>query len=60
MNVEAVSAVFAEDAIFSPYMSFAPRLKPGIERVFPAIYHFDGSARPQTVTPTAGRASPEP
>ena len=53
MNMEAVPYVFEDTGIYSPYMSFAPRLKPGIEKQFPSIYHYDGSARPQTVIHSA-------
>ena len=37
----------------SPFMSFAPRLAPGAAEALPAVHHFDGTARPQTVTPPA-------
>ena len=33
----------------SPYMTFAPRLRPEAARALPAIAHFDGTARPQIV-----------
>jgi carbamoyltransferase len=56
MNVDAVPEIFEEKDVFSPYMQFAPKLKQGIEKIYPAIYHYDGSARPQTVVP---RANPE-
>ena len=35
----------------SPYMSFAATLTPWCIEKYPAIAHFDGTARPQTVTP---------
>lgn len=41
----------------APYMSFAPKLKRGVEKQYPAIAHYDGSARPQTVTREAGQAA---
>ena len=47
MNVDAVPEIFEEKDVFSPYMQFAPKLKQGIEKIYPAIYHYDGSARPQ-------------
>jgi carbamoyltransferase len=34
----------------SPFMSFAPRLRPEMRTRAPAVWHFDGTARPQTVT----------
>ena len=40
--------VFAED-VDSPHMSFAPRLRPEMRDAAPAIWHADGTARPQTV-----------
>ena len=46
---EAVDALF-EQRVWSPFMSFAPRLRPGIAEALPAIAHFDGTARCQTVT----------
>ena len=36
--------------LHSPFMSFAPRLKPEAAAALPAITHFDGTARPQTVS----------
>lgn len=39
----------------SPYMSFAPALTPEASAALPGISHFDGTARPQTVS-----ASDEP
>eukprot|EP00668_Euglena_longa_P031923 GGOE01041195.1.p1 GENE.GGOE01041195.1~~GGOE01041195.1.p1 ORF type:complete len:586 (-),score=223.84 GGOE01041195.1:315-2024(-) len=50
MNAEAVPVLFEDDTVVSPYMSFAPKLKPGADKQYPAIAHYDGSARPQTVT----------
>ncbi len=35
---------------YSPYMSFAPRLRPEMKTLIPAVWHYDGTARPQTVT----------
>lgn len=35
----------------SPYMSFAPPLTEEARRLFPAIAHYDGTARLQTVSP---------
>ena len=37
-------------AVWSPYMSVAARFKPHFAKRFPAITHFDGTARLQTVT----------
>jgi carbamoyltransferase len=34
-------------------MGFAPRLNPEVEDMFPAVWHFDGTARPQVVTPSS-------
>ena len=34
----------------SPYMSFAPTLTEAASAALPAIVHFDGTARPQTVS----------
>ena len=31
-------------------MSFAPTLRPWVKAKYPAVYHYDGSARPQTVS----------
>ena len=45
---EDVDKVFAEP-VDSPYMSFAARLRPEMIETAPAIWHFDGTARPQTV-----------
>jgi hypothetical protein len=44
-----VERVFAE-RVTSPYMSFAAPLRPEMKREAPAIWHGDGTARPQTVT----------
>lgn len=46
---ETVDEVF-EERVWSPYMSFAPRLRPGMAAALPAIAHFDGTARVQTVS----------
>ena len=35
--------------LVSPHMSFAPPLRPEMRAVAPAIWHHDGTARPQTV-----------
>eukprot|EP01012_Entosiphon_sulcatum_P010441 TRINITY_DN16103_c0_g1_i1.p1 TRINITY_DN16103_c0_g1~~TRINITY_DN16103_c0_g1_i1.p1 ORF type:complete len:569 (+),score=116.20 TRINITY_DN16103_c0_g1_i1:33-1709(+) len=51
MAEECAPRLFAEKRIVSPFMSFAPRLNETVKDRFPAIYHFDGTARPQTVTP---------
>ena len=45
---EDVVRIF-EEQVWSPYMSFAPRLRPRLNKVLPAIAHFDGTARVQTV-----------
>eukprot|EP00501_MAST-03F_sp_TOSAG23-6_P001919 GSMAST32.ASY1.ANO1.1999.1 assembled CDS len=52
LTLDSVSLVFDEPDSFivSPFMSFAPRLKPEMEQLAPAIWHYDGTARPQTVT----------
>lgn len=34
----------------TPYMSFAPPLRPWVSDVFPGVAHIDGSARPQSVS----------
>ena len=39
-----------DDLAWSPYMSYAARLKPRFRSLLPAIAHFDGTARVQTVT----------
>ncbi|XP_071509710.1 uncharacterized protein sll1178-like [Diadema antillarum] len=42
----------AEDWVgASPYMSFAPPLTAEAQKLFPAITHYDGTARLQTVSP---------
>ena len=41
-----------EVAIPSPYMSFAPILRPDAARTCPAVAHFDNTSRPQTVSAT--------
>ena len=41
-----------EVAISSPYMSFAPILRPDAARTCPAVAHFDNTSRPQTVSAT--------
>ena len=41
-----------EAAIPSPYMSFAPILRPDAARTCPAVAHFDNTSRPQTVSAT--------
>lgn len=52
LTLDSVALVFDEPDSFivSPFMSFAPRLKPEMEQLAPAIWHYDGTARPQTVT----------
>lgn len=35
----------------SPYMLFVPQVRPGKEKVIPAVTHVDGTGRLQTVTP---------
>lgn len=45
---ERVSEYF-EDQVFSPYMSFALKVKEGKRDKIPAVVHFDGTARLQTV-----------
>jgi carbamoyltransferase len=46
--------VFHRDAtdrpLLSPFMSFAPVVKPDAAAALPAITHYDSTARPQTVT----------
>ncbi|XP_030831521.1 uncharacterized protein LOC752072 [Strongylocentrotus purpuratus] len=37
----------------SPYMSFAPPLREEAQKLFPAIAHYDGTARLQTVSPSS-------
>lgn len=37
------------DAMFSPFMSFAPSLLPSSAKRFPAIAHIDGTCRVQTI-----------
>eukprot|EP00906_Rhabdomonas_costata_P016266 RCo023350 len=49
MAVEAVTKFFGRP-VNSPYMSFAPKLLPWVKAKYPAVYHYDGSARPQTVS----------
>jgi carbamoyltransferase len=34
----------------SPFMSFAPKTNPEFEKILPSLSHFDGTARPQTVS----------
>ena len=50
LAAEAVTRAF-EREVFSPYMSFADTMRPEMADEAPAVYHFDGSARPQTVQP---------
>eukprot|EP00928_Gymnodinium_smaydae_P055080 TRINITY_DN38702_c0_g1_i1.p1 TRINITY_DN38702_c0_g1~~TRINITY_DN38702_c0_g1_i1.p1 ORF type:complete len:645 (-),score=127.58 TRINITY_DN38702_c0_g1_i1:19-1953(-) len=45
---EALEEVFGRK-VASPYMSMAPRVRPDIERRFPALAHLDGTARHQSV-----------
>lgn len=51
LMAEEVDVVFSSPPvpIVSPFMSFAPRLHPAMESRAPGIWHFDGTARPQTV-----------
>ena len=52
-SCQAVSSIFEVDealGVASPFMSFAPRLRPWVAAAYPAIVHFDGTARPQTVS----------
>jgi carbamoyltransferase len=46
--VEDMERLF-EERVWSPFMSFAPRLRPEVRDALPAIVHFDGTARVQTV-----------
>eukprot|EP00946_MAST-07B_sp_MAST-7B-sp1_P001865 g1865.t1 len=56
LNEESVEKVFevtrheGNSVTSSPYMSFAPLLRPSIQEAFPGIAHVDGTARPQTVS----------
>jgi predicted NodU family carbamoyl transferase len=52
LTLESVPSVFQFPEgidILSPYMSFALPLQPWMEEVCPAVWHYDGTARPQTV-----------
>lgn len=42
--------VYYDQPIPSPYMLYAPRVKPGMEKVVPASTHVDGTSRVQTVS----------
>jgi carbamoyltransferase len=46
--MEEMDRIF-EERVWSPWMSFAPRLWPSIGQQLPAIVHFDGTARCQTL-----------
>lgn len=48
ITLEAVENVF-ETFVESPYMSFVVRFKPEAAAALPAVVHFDGTARLQTV-----------
>ena len=56
LNEESVKDVFevtfraGVSVTSSPYMSFAPLLRPAAQKSFPGIAHVDGTARPQTVS----------
>merc|ERR1719324_2044924 len=47
---ESLNDVFGRD-ILSPYMSMAPRVRDPVRERFPALAHFDGTARHQSVGP---------
>ena len=47
---EAVPRVFGRADVRSPFMSFAPPLAPAMHELARAVWHFDGTARPQTVS----------
>jgi carbamoyltransferase len=47
---EKMSTFFESDCIgSSPYMTFAPKVHKHITQMFPAVTHYDGTARVQTV-----------
>lgn len=46
---ESVGELF-ERSVESPYMSFVVKFKPGAASALPAVVHFDGTARLQTVS----------
>ena len=46
---EAMSEVFGK-GVPSPYMTMAPMVKPEIRKRYPALSHFDGTARHQSVS----------
>ena len=49
---EAAASLFDHAwPIASPFMSFAPPLREEMRTLAPAVVHYDGTARPQTVTP---------
>lgn len=48
---EFVGDVFVKpENVNSPFMSFAPKLQDWVKKDLPAIRHFDGTARPQTLS----------
>ena len=58
MTAAAAQRVFDEEhEVASPYMSFAPRLRAEIRGQAEAIYHFDGTARVQTVPTRTAHAA---
>ena len=53
LTLASVPRVFARAGAntVSPFMSFAPPLREEMRTLAPAVVHYDGTARPQTVTP---------
>lgn len=52
ITTDSVRRIFTPDtpdSFSSPYMSFTANLREEVSKSFPAVKHYDGSARPQTV-----------
>lgn len=49
MLLESAARDIFRRSAWSEYMSFAPSLQPIINATAPAVYHYDATARPQTV-----------
>eukprot|EP00615_Pteridomonas_danica_P000925 CAMPEP_0114338098 /NCGR_PEP_ID=MMETSP0101-20121206/6816_1 /TAXON_ID=38822 ORGANISM="Pteridomonas danica, Strain PT" /NCGR_SAMPLE_ID=MMETSP0101 /ASSEMBLY_ACC=CAM_ASM_000211 /LENGTH=549 /DNA_ID=CAMNT_0001470579 /DNA_START=912 /DNA_END=2558 /DNA_ORIENTATION=- len=50
---EEADRIFVRDGdqeLYSPFMSFAPKVRPHIPALLPALAHVDNTARPQTVS----------
>ena len=49
VTLEDAKRLFAGPSVRSPYMSFAPKIREKFRDELPAVVHFDGTARLQTV-----------